>query len=360
MVVKNYITNSYRTVLPFAGVCTIEEILLEKKYLVVINKEDEFLGILTPCDLIKRPHKLVIDCITEKEKISDDEAIISVFDKFSKNQCTVLPVFQENKFIGIIEKHKLLNKLKFKINELYNRSIISQNVKKTFLNNLSHEIRTPLNGVLGFLEVISELDIENFKKDGPEHYKTVRKSADRFLLIMNDLIDLALINSGDNIYINKESVRIENIFLDLETYFETVTSLLNKKVSVQFTNLDTSLFIFTDEKKIKHILYHLIDNAIKFSTGNLVKINYAIENQDIVFFVTNEGNKINEMKMKKIFDVFENSNVKNEEYVSGVGIGLPLVHKLSELLEGKIDFVSNETQTTFFCTIPLKNETACI
>jgi signal transduction histidine kinase len=361
MGIDKYITNSYIKVHPFEGVCSVEEILLEKEYLVVINDDDEFLGILTPNDLIKRPHKIVIDCVTEKEYILHDETIISVLNKFNKNQCSALPVLQGNKFVGIIEKYNLINKLKFKINELYDKSIISENVKTSFLNNLSHEIRTPLNGLLGFIEIVSGLDVDGFKVEGRGYCKIIRNSADRFLLIMNDLIDLALINSGDNIKVVREDVRIEDIFLDLKEYFEKVTSLLNKNVTVHFANPDTSLFIFTDSEKIKHILYHLIDNAIKFSIGNKVLISYVIENQNIVFSVTNNGVKLNEVKMKKIFDVFENPYIKNDENLTGIGIGLPLVKKLSELLEGDIDFINNETQTIFFCTLPLKSKTAsCI
>lgn len=360
MEIKNYISKLYPTVRPFDGVNSIEEKLLEKEYLVVIDDDEKFHGILTPFDLIKRPHKIVIDCLTEKEHISADETFISALDKFNKNQCPALPIFQENKFVGIIEKHKLINILDVKINEFYNKSIISQKVKTSFLNNLSHEIRTPLNGLLGFLQIISKLDIEDFKTEGKKHYNIIKKSADRFLLIMNDLIDLALINSGDDIKVEKKNVRIENIFLDLKEYFETVISVLYRNVSIRYANPDISLIIFSDEKKIKHILYHLIDNAIKFSNDNKVIFGYKIENQNIVFFVTNKSSQINEDKKKKMYEMFEKQDINNNEYTSGLGIGLPLVKKLSELLEGKIDFVTSETQTTFFCTIPFRNEIACI
>lgn len=356
MLIRNYISDLYPTVHPFDGVNSIEEKLLKKNYLVVIDEDGEFQGILVPCDLIKRPHKIVIDCLTEKEHISADETIISVLDKFEKNQCSVLPVFQEKKFIGIILKYYLLNSLKNEINELQNKLIISQNAKSSFLSNLSHEIRTPLNGLLGFLEIISKLDIEDFKTNGEKHYNIVTKCADRFLLIMNDLIDLALINSGDNIKIEKENVKIENIFFDLKEYFETKEPVLNKELSIHYTNPDTSLVIFSDGKKIRRILYHLIDNAIKFSNNNKVIFGYKLEFQNIVFFVTNQGSQIHEDKKMKIFEVFEKQDFYNGKLVSGLGIGLPLIKKLSELLEGKVDFETNGTQTTFFFTIPNENE----
>ena len=355
MEIKNYISNSYMTVLPFAGINSVEKALLKNEYLVVINNDKEFQGILTPFDLIRRPHNIVIDCLTEKEHVSVNETITSVFNKFKKNHCSALPVFKENKFIGIVEKHNIIDELRIKTNELYDRSIISQNVKNSFLNNLSHEIRTPLNGVLGFLEIISKLDKEDIKTKGEEYSNIVKKSADKFLLIMNDLIDLALINYGDDIKVERENVSVETLFSDLKKYFETVTSVLNKNVSVCVVNPEPSLIIVSDEKKIKHILYHLIDNAIKFSNdNNKVMFGYEIENQNIVFYVTNNGPQITEDKKKKVFDAFEKQDIHNNKLVAGLGIGLPLVKNLSELLGGKIDFVTNETQTTFYCTIPIK------
>lgn len=355
MEIKNYISSSYTTVNPFAGIGSIEKALLKNGYIVVINDDKNFQGILTPLDLIKRPHKIVIDCLTEKEHISADETIISVLDKFNKDHCPALPVFQENKFIGIVEKCNVINRLRIKTNELYNKSVTLQNIKESFLHNLSHEVRTPLNGLLGFLEIISKLDKEDIKAEGEEYYNIVKQSADRFLLIMTDLIDLALINYSDNIKVERENVRIENIFSDLKEYFETTMPLDNRNISLHYKNPDSSFMFFSDGKKIKHILYHLIDNAIKFSNGNnKVLFGYEIENQNIVFYITNNGTQITEDKKEKIFEAFEKKDNDSNELVAGLGIGLPLVKKLSELLGGKIDFMTNEAQTTFFCTVPIK------
>ena len=351
MKINNHILNSYITVNPFTATNSIEGELLEKGYVVVIDDDNEFQGVLTTCDLIKSPHKLVIDCITEKEHLSSDDTIISSLDKFNSNQCSVLPIFKESKFIGIIEKQNVVNRLKIKIHELHNKSIISQKLKRSFLNNLSHEIRTPLNGILGFIEIISELDTE----DADSKKEIIRNSADRFLLIMNDLVDLAVIDSGDDIKIEREIVSIKNIFSDLQECFETTISTSNGNISIHNENHDSSFVIFSDEKKIKQILYHLIDNAIKFSNDNsIVTFGFNIKNQNIVFFVTNKGPQITEERKKNIFDAFNKQDNHNNKLVSGLGIGLSLAKKIAELLKGKVDFVTNEIQTTFFCTIPLK------
>lgn len=355
MEMEKYILNSYPTVDPFTATISIENKILEKGYVVIIDDNNKFKGILTTGDLIKRPHKLVIDCLTEKENLYIDDTIFSSLSKFDKSQCSALPVFRGNNFIGIAERQNIVVGLKSKIKELYDKSIISQNVKQSFLNNLSHEIRTPMNGLLGFLELISDLSVENNNPVRKTYCNLIRKSADRLLLILNDLIDLSLMNSGNEIKVNIEKVNIENIFLDLKEYFELAILASNRKVSVSYTNPDSSYVLSTDGKKIKHILYHLIDNAIKFSFDNeKVFYGYKIENKNIIFFVENTCTHIHQDKKEKIFEIFERQNYHNNEIVEGLGIGLPLVQRLSKLLNGKVEFVSNEIQTTFFCSIPIK------
>jgi len=352
MELNKFISNSYQKVDPYEGVNAINEILVEKKFLVVTD-EKEYFGILTPHDLIKRPHKIVIDCLTEKEHISADETIKSVFKKFNRNRCSVLPVFKENRFIGIIEKQHILNELELKTEELYNKSIVSQKVKSTFLHNLSHEIRTPLNGLLGFVEIVNNIQTEGFNDDLSLSSDIIRTCADRFLLIMNDLIDLSLIDSGDDIIMFKEKVRVEDVFFELKEFFDTSFSILNRKLSILYYNPNPSLNIVSDRKRIKQILYHLIDNAIKFSNDNIVKFGYKIENKDIVFFVTNNGSQIKEEMGNEIFEAFYKHHANNDEFSEGLGLGLPLVKKMSGLLGGRVDFKSNENETTFYVTFPL-------
>jgi len=98
----------------------------------------------------------------------------------------------------------------------------------------------------------------------------------------------------------------------------------------------------------------LIDNAIKFSNDGIVKFGYETDNQNTMFFVTNNGSQINEENRNKIFESFYKQNTIDNEDIVGLGIGLPLVKKMSELLGGKVDFASNETETTFFVTLPLR------
>ncbi len=354
MEIKNFITNKYPVVHYFSGVNAIEDIILKNEYTVVVDDNNKFQGILTSYDLIKKPHKIVADCLTETEHITNNDSIPSIIDKFNKSHCPALPLFSEDNFIGILEKRNIIDGLSIKINELHNKSLISERLKYNFLSNLSHEVRTPLNAILGFLDILLKLDKEEINIDRKECESIIKNSADRFLLIMNDLVDLSLINAGHKLDIKIKNVQIENIFSDLKEYFDTMSGVLNKHISIKYLNPGNPNEIFSDGEKIKHILYHLIDNAIKFSDDNSnILYGHKIKDDNIVFYVKNDGLPIPEDKRVKIFEAFERQENLNNELIAGLGIGLTLVKKLSELLGGEVNFISDKTQTTFFFTIPL-------
>ncbi len=352
MEINKYVSNLYETIHPYVGVNSIEDKLIEKEYFVVADN-DEYIGILTSSDLIKRPHKIAIDCLTEKEHICCGETVGSILDKFNRTKCPALPVFEENRFIGIVERSVLTNKLNHKINDLYEKSLISEKLKTSFLRNLSHEIRTPLNGLLGFLEIVLELDVDNLKDNEKLDNRIIRNCADKFLLVMDDLIDLSLIHSGDKVEILKEDTRIEDIFSDLREFFTTSLSILEKKVSVSYINQDSTFTIYSDGKRIKNMLYHLIDHSIKFSSNGEVNYGYKTDDHNILFYVTNHCPDINKETKDRIVNIFYGQYTSEDDSSSMFGIGLPLVKKMSELLGGKVDFVSNEQETTFFISLPL-------
>ena len=358
MDLRKYISANYPTVKPFEGINSVEKSLLKYKYLVISDDDCNFYGILTTSDVIERPHKIVIDCVTKKESLMVSDSLTSALNKFYTNNSLVLPVMDGSDFIGVIEKNRVLKGLETQVNQLYDKSLISEKVKNNFLNNLSHETRTPLNGILGFLDIIEQFNTKDFTKKHETYSKLIKKSADHFLIIMNDLVNLSLLHSGDKLIINKDRVDIVKIFIELKDYFNELLFLQNKKATLIYSNSESSLSIFTDGKKVKHILYHLINNAIKFSEENKVTFGFELNSNDknISLFVKNKDSKISQKDVLKMFDVFEKQENIGKEFNFGLGIGLPLVKKLTNLIGGQIEVETKNEEILFIVNIPIEKQ----
>jgi two-component system CheB/CheR fusion protein len=352
MDIKNYISKTYPITNPFYGINSAEDALIKNGYLVIINEMSCFIGILTPSDLIQRPHKLVIDCFTEKDRLNENDTLFSSFNKLNENKTPALPLFIKDEFFGIIEKQTIIDLLTNKISELQEKSIISQTVKTKFLNNLSHEVRTPLNSIIGFLELLIDLN-DDCKENYKEYFKVIRNNTDHFLVMMDDLVELALIQSGDTIKLNKKDCQIERIFAKLNEFFKGEILRLKKEIILDYTNPDSSLIINTDGNRLKHILFHLIGNAIKFSNKGNVIFGYRIkEEKNIEFFVNNSDTTIPDKYSTQIFEAFEKIEDAKSGFSDGLGIGLTIANKLTNLLGGNIRFESDTQKgTTFYFSL---------
>src|SRR5690554_3172197 len=232
MDLKSLILETYPTVGPFEGINTVEARLLESNFLVVMDEEKEFYGVLCPLDLVKRPHKIVVDCITKKESVSISDTTLDVIEKFRKNRCSALAVMQDESFIGVIEKKQLLYDLERKVKGLYEKSLISDKTKSYFLNNLSHEIRTPLNGIIGFIDIIDQVGTVTDVVKNERFANILKTSAERFLLVMNDLFELSLMHAGDEIVIENEEIDIDALFEELKLFFEDLLKIQGKSVEI--------------------------------------------------------------------------------------------------------------------------------
>lgn len=354
MLIQKSISLSFPSVGPFEGVSAIESKLLAYGYLVVIDDDNEFYGILSPNDLIKRPHKIVIDCLTKKDYISFDEKTSEVIEKFNRNYCSALPVKLNNRFIGVVEKKQFLLCLGKKINELYEKSLISDRTKQFFLNNISHEIRTPLNGIIGFLDILTHNNTWELDNTNDSFLDLVTKSSRRFLLIMNDLIELSLLHAGDNVVIDNLDFNLDDVFFDLADFFDNLMRLQNKDITINCSLQDSSVKIYSDRKKVKHILFHLIDNAIKFSSDSIVTIGYNHSDFDgfIELFVSNKFEGDFDYKWMEVFN--KTDDVGNE-LNPGLGIGLPLVQKLTQIIGGTLLINCHNQVICFRVKIPVSS-----
>ena len=232
----------------------------------------------------------------------------------------------------------------------------SDRLKSAFLANMSHEIRTPMNGILGFTELLKEPDLS-----GPEqaHYiEIIEKSGTRMLNIINDIISISKLESGQMEVTLSETYINEQIEY-LCTFFqpEAAQHGLGLSFSCSLTGKDANLR--TDREKVIAVLTNLIKNAIKFTHQGTIEVGYNIVETDnypslqYIFFVKDTGVGISQDKKKIIFERFrQGSDSLNRNY-EGAGLGLAISKAYVEMLGGKIWVESEEGKgSVFYFTIP--------
>ena len=202
--------------------------------------------------------------------------------------------------------------------------------KSTFLANMSHELRTPLNAILGFSQLL-ELKGGNLDTGQLKFISYIREGSDHLLEMVNDILDLAKIESG-KFEINKKPFQLS---LMLSRLPSAVNSLAVQKNIKLLADLDiTDEIILADEVRLKQVLYNLLSNAIKFTpSGKKIGIRAQSRDNDAIIEVWDEGIGLKEEDLEKAFEPFEQVGKTSSE---GTGLGLAISRKLIELHGGKL------------------------
>ena len=232
----------------------------------------------------------------------------------------------------------------------------SDRLKSAFLATISHELRTPLNSIIGFSSLISnELDINDIL----EFAKTIKLSGEHLLNIIDDLFDITLIESGETKVV-KQEVNLNTILRNIHTFIKAEQKNLKKEsiaLNIIIPPNSDELVIQTDPLKIKKILINLLKNALKFTHKGYIYFGYITEirnnNHVVKFFVKDTGIGIQQDKQEFIFGLFKQIDDSYTRTYGGIGVGLSISKKLTELLNGNIWFESKEgVGSTFYFTIP--------
>ncbi len=230
----------------------------------------------------------------------------------------------------------------------------SERLKSAFLANMSHEIRTPMNGILGFAGLLKEPDLSG--KDHLEYIGIIEKSGVRMLNIINDIIDISKIESGQmNVVISKTDIneQIKYIF----TFFKPEIEAKGMSCSYKTGLSSEKAVIKTDREKIFAILTNLVKNAIKFSDKGTIELGYSKKGQFLEFFVKDTGIGIPEDRVEAIFERFIQADINDKRALQGAGLGLSITKAYIELLGGNIRVESKlDIGSTFYFTIPYNVE----
>ncbi len=222
-------------------------------------------------------------------------------------------------------------------------------LKSEFLANFSHEIRTPLNGIIGYCDLLGREEGERLTAHGRRDLTTIRKNAKTLLALINDILDLSKIESGQVSIVN-EQVEVEPLF---EECAATVKELLKgKDVNVRLVVEPAAQRAFTDALKLRQIVLNLMSNAAKFTDlGEICARARAVGN-DLEVSVEDTGLGIPAEQLEHIFEKFRQVDGSLTRTRGGTGLGLAIVREISRVLGGKVTVKSSLGRgTTFTVTL---------
>lgn len=228
-----------------------------------------------------------------------------------------------------------------------------QKAKEQFLANISHEIRTPINGIAGMASLLSQ-------NPSPEERETylnaIKHSAENLKVIINDILDLAAIESG--------KLKFEQIAFNLTDLLPSLISTFTyqakeKKIKLSY-DIDPALnrILKGDPVRLNQILINLISNAVKFTHEGSINISCEVERtqKGVVWVrmeVADTGVGIPDDKLNTIFESFSQADASVTRKYGGTGLGLTIVKQLVELQKGKITVRSKvNSGSTFIVLIP--------
>jgi signal transduction histidine kinase len=217
---------------------------------------------------------------------------------------------------------------------------------------MSHELRTPLNAIIGFTGTLLMELPGSLNGDQKEQLQTVETSATHLLSLINDLLDLAKIESG-KVELRRESVICQAVVQEVLTALRPMAEAKGLRLEASCPPED--LVVQTDRRALTQVLLNLTNNGIKFTDRGEVRIELKrrVDNgsADTVISVADTGVGIRPEDQARLFQAFEQLNGPGRERQQGTGLGLHLSQKLAELLGGHISLQSEYGKGSTFTLV---------
>ena len=246
-------------------------------------------------------------------------------------------------------KHKEIEELLEQANVQNDELDRANRAKSEFLANMSHEIRTPMNAIVGMSELLLNEELNRRQR---EYANDILTSAQSLLSIINDILDMSKIEAG-KMELSPMDYDFKVLIANIASFFTFVAE--KKGLEFKFEAQDEiPQYLFGDDIRLRQILTNICGNAIKFTERGYVKLKIYVADKFLIFEVKDTGIGIRKEAIPKLFNTFEQTDLRKNRNIIGTGLGLSICQSLVELMDGSITIDSEYgVGSTFKISVPL-------
>ncbi len=249
------------------------------------------------------------------------------------------------------ENNENLAKAKQEIDKRADELEKASQYKSEFLANMSHELRTPLNSIILLSKLLSQNKERTLSDKDIEKSDVINKAGNDLLFLINDILDLTKIESGNMELVN-EKIFSGDFVDDMRGLFGAIAD--DKNLNFTITDNFNSNFI-TDKMKLSQVLKNILSNAFKFTKKGSVDMTIDSTNDELTISIEDTGIGIPSNKSEHIFDAFKQVDGSISREFGGTGLGLSITKTIIELMQGVIEVSSViDKGSNFTIILPLK------
>jgi len=225
-------------------------------------------------------------------------------------------------------------------------------LKSQFLANMSHELRTPLNSIIGYSEILLDGDDGELTHEAVEDVSTIYNGGKHLLAIINDILDLAKIESGQ-MTMDLQQIELRTVVEELVQTSQVLVK--NKPVTLTVVEECEVPAVAADKLRLRQIITNLVSNAVKFTEQGSVTVSYGLVNEREAFIkVADTGIGLKQENLSQIFEQFSQVDGSSTRRAGGTGLGLTISRHFVHMQGGEIYVESEVDQgSTFWFTLPM-------
>ncbi len=247
----------------------------------------------------------------------------------------------KNRTMILEEAVEELEKTKKELNDALDKEKELNEMKSRFVSMASHEFRTPLTTMMSSLSLVTLYGEKNDKQNQDKHVGKIKNSINNLTDILNDFLSVSKLEEG-KLENSPEEINLKSFISETIGEMQQLTTI--HKILYTHTGKETA---HLDKKILKNILFNLMSNAIKFSPeGKNIEVNSEVKNLSVKISVKDNGIGISKADQKNLFERFFRGH--NATHIQGTGLGLSIVARYAELMNGAIEFESEENKGTIF------------